>query len=470
MAERRAQGEHVYWPIKGKDELDVLAKTFNELMDEIQTAQNNLHTLSVTDALTTLGNRRGMEQEIELMINACPPGAHLSMLLMDLDGFKLINDTLGHAAGDLLLQEVAHRMRQVMRKQDKLFRMGGDEFTVLMPNTNNEQAAKIADRLLQQLTEAIHFDSNTMSISGSIGIAQWDGHSHGKELMRRADLAMYAAKNKGKSCVCFYEIGMSGTASEQMQLEQALKSAIEKNTIEPYFQPVMDTTRNKIMAVEMLARWKKDDQFIAASDFIRLSEDLGLIQKLSNQLLRKGLMAMKDFRRQDPDLKLQINISPVQFSDRNLASDILDLLKEHDIPASVLAIELTESALLLYPEQVEQTMRQLVDAGIGLHLDDFGTGYSSLARLRDLPFDTVKLDRSFITTQSKAGISLPKIVFDIASSMHMEIIAEGVENQNEFKQLQQIGYRQMQGFMFAKPMPKEELVQWLKGTHSHQNG
>jgi EAL domain-containing protein (putative c-di-GMP-specific phosphodiesterase class I) len=182
------------------------------------------------------------------------------------------------------------------------------------------------------------------------------------------------------------------------------------------------------------------------------------------QLLTKGLTALSQFRRHNPELKLQINLSPLQFADRQLAVTILQMVSEYGLPSSALTVELTEGAMLLYPEQVEQTMRQFVDAGVSLHLDDFGTGYSSLARLRDLPFDTVKLDRSFVMLLAEGDSSLSQAVFDMATNMHMGLIAEGVENQIEYEKLQQIGYRQMQGFMFAYPMPAEDLVQWLDSS------
>ncbi|MDD2343049.1 MAG: EAL domain-containing protein [Tolumonas sp.] len=465
LAWRRTQGERVYWPVEGQNELDLLARSFNELMDEVQAAQKNMHDLSITDALTALGNRRGMEEQVERMMKSCQLGMSLTMLLMDLDGFKLINDSLGHAAGDLLLQEVAQRMRQVMRRQDRLFRMGGDEFSVLMPNTTTEQGLLLAERLIELLVEPIHFGHHKLSVSGSIGVAQWDGKTDGLELMRQADLAMYAAKREGKSCVRQFETGMSGVASERMTLEQSLRQAITEQTIEPYFQPVIDTNTGKVLSVEMLARWQRDGEFVPTLGFIRLAEDLGLIHPLSMQLLTKGLTALNQFRLHDPELKLQINISPLQFADRQLAVTILRMVAEHGLPSSALTVELTEGAMLLYPEQVEQTMRQFVDAGVSLHLDDFGTGYSSLARLRDLPFDTVKLDRSFVMLLAEGDASLSQAVFDMATSMHMELIAEGVENQTEYEKLQQIGYRQMQGFMFAYPMPAADLVQWLDSSH-----
>ena len=465
LAWRRTQGERVYWPVEGQNELDLLARAFNELMDEVQAAHKNMHDLSITDALTALGNRRGMEEQVERMMKSCQLGMSLTMLLMDLDGFKLINDSLGHAAGDLLLQEVAQRMRQVMRRQDRLFRMGGDEFAVLMPNTTTEQGHLLAERLIELLLEPIHFGHYKLSVSGSIGVAQWDGKTDGLELMRQADLAMYAAKREGKSCVRQFETGMSGVASERMTLEQSLRQAITEQTIEPYFQPVIDTNTGKVLSVEMLARWQRDGEFVPTLGFIRLAEDLGLIHPLSMQLLAKGLTALSQFRLHDPELKLQINLSPLQFADRQLAVTILRMVAEHGLPSSALTVELTEGAMLLYPEQVEQTMRQFVDAGVSLHLDDFGTGYSSLARLRDLPFDTVKLDRSFVMLLAEGDASLSQAVFDMATSMHMELIAEGVENQMEYEKLQQIGYRQMQGFMFAYPMPAADLVQWLDMPH-----
>ncbi|MFB0974767.1 MAG: diguanylate cyclase, partial [Tolumonas sp.] len=259
LAWRRKQGERVYWPVEGQNELDLLARTFNELMDEVQSVQKNMYDLSITDPLTSLGNRRGMEEHVGKMMTNCQLGASLSMLLMDLDGFKLINDSLGHAAGDLLLQEVAQRMRQVMRRQDKLFRLGGDEFAVLMPHTTAEHGQLLAQRLLKTLDEPIHFGHHKLSVTGSVGVAEWDGETDGLELMRHADLAMYAAKRDGKSCVRLFEKGMSGVASERMTLEQELRQAIAERSIEPHFQPVIDTESGKVIAVEMLARWQRNN-------------------------------------------------------------------------------------------------------------------------------------------------------------------------------------------------------------------
>ncbi len=462
LASRRRQGERVFWPVEGQNELDLLARTFNELMDEVQAAQKNMYDLSITDTLTALGNRRGMEEQVSKMMKTCQLGTPLTMLLMDLDGFKLINDSLGHAAGDLLLQEVAQRMRQVMRRQDKLFRMGGDEFAVLMPHTTAEQGHLLAERLIEILVAPIHFGQHRLSVSGSVGVAQWDGETDGLELMRHADLAMYAAKRDGKSCVRLFEKGMSGVASERMTLEQELRRAITEQSIEPHFQPVIDTGSGNVVAVEMLARWQRNNESVPPLGFIRLAEDLGLINQLSMQLLEKGLTALCQFRQHYPALKLQINISPLQFADRHLALTILQTIAAYGLPSTALAVELTEGAMLLYPEQVEQTMRQFVDAGVSLHLDDFGTGYSSLARLRDLPFDTVKLDRSFVVMLGEGDTTLSQAVFDMATSMHMDLIAEGVENQTEYEELQAIGYRQMQGYMFARPMPEPALIEWLQ--------
>jgi EAL domain-containing protein (putative c-di-GMP-specific phosphodiesterase class I) len=318
--------------------------------------------------------------------------------------------------------------------------------------------------------EPIHFGHHKISISGSVGVAEWDGEINGLELMRHADLAMYAAKRDGKSCVRLFEKGMSGIASERMTLEQSLREAIAEQRIEPHFQPVIDTDNGHILAVEMLARWQRDGEFIPPVGFIRLAEDLGLIHQLSTQLLHKGLTALKSFRLKNPELKLHINLSPLQFADRDLAVGILQTMAEHDLPPTALTVELTESAMLLYPEQVEQTMRQFVDAGIKLHLDDFGTGYSSLARLRDLPFDTVKLDRSFVMMLDDGDHSLSKAVYDMATSMNMDLIAEGVESQQEYDELHAIGYRHMQGFIFARPMSTQDLSQWLDMPHPIPSG
>ncbi|MFQ2853543.1 putative bifunctional diguanylate cyclase/phosphodiesterase [Aeromonas caviae] len=458
LASQGGQDQLLRWPDRGMDELDDLAQAFNRLLDRVELAHVALAKQAHTDALTGLGNRRALERQLSLLVGL--KGEIGSMLMLDLDGFKLVNDSLGHAAGDLLLQRVADRIRETMRSDDLLFRMGGDEFAMLLLGIDSTQAQMLGERLLEKLLQPITCAGLELNISASIGIAEF---SQGEvaDLMQYADLAMYAAKNEGKARVRRYEPGMGTGAYEQLRIEQDLRAALVQHRFESWFQPVVDTQTNKVVAVEMLARWRNGDQIVPPSVFIRLAEEIGLIDRLSEQLLEQGLKALPVMRREIPDLKLFVNLSPVQFSDPLLAQKVLAQVAAHSLPASALVIELTENAMLHYPELVEQTMTRFVAAGTGIQLDDFGTGYSSMARLHKLPFDTVKLDRSFVQALGEGEPALAQSVYDMAGNMGLELIAEGVETVRECSALVAMGYHQFQGYLFAKPMPLVDLAPWL---------
>lgn len=448
-------GIPICWPIQGNDELTHLAVAFNRMRERLVQANADLLLQANTDALTGLDNRRSLGNCL------VDHDSTFSMLLLDLDGFKLVNDSLGHSAGDLLLQQVANRMRESTRPCDRLFRLGGDEFAVLLPQTDVEQAQLLGERLLQKLQEPVVFSGLKLSISASIGVAEKVA-GEDSDLLLQADLAMYAAKHGGKARVRAYDASMSKGAQHQLELEQAFRSTLAEKGFESWFQPVVDTKTGQVVAVELLARWRHGDQMVAPSTFIQLAEELGLIGLLAEQLLEKGLAAMHDLLSTMPGLKLFVNLSPIQFFDPFLAQKFLAQVEVHGLSPSMLVIELTESALLRYPELVAANVKTFADAGVSIQMDDFGTGCSSLSRLHELPFSSIKLERTFIQSLASGDPVLAQSVYDMANSMGLSVVAEGVETVEECKALTDMGYSCLQGFLFAPAMPINELEQWLR--------
>ena len=459
LARTSDAGDNImYWPNEGKTELDDLAGAFNNVVKRLNNSKLNLQHQAETDYLTGLNNRHALETRLNQMVGeSCKP----SLLLMDLDGFKLINDSLGHAAGDYLLQQVALRLCDSMRHNDAIFRIGGDEFVAIFPHTDTSLASALAKRLLQSLEEPILYQDHTLKVSASIGIAQWQDNISGSELMRFADLAMYAAKHDGKARIRCFEEKMNIGIREQFCFEQAFRKALAERRIEAWFQPILDTQTNVIIAVELLARWQHQGQMIAPLTFIRLAEELGLIANLSELLLEQGLTELAQLRRQIPELKLHINISALQFTDHMLAHKILAHIRKHQLPSSAIVIELTETALLRYPEQVDDILKVFDNAHVCMQLDNFGTGYSSISHLNSLPFDAIKLDRSFVEKLNHADTSLTKAIYDLAHNLGLNLVAEGVENNIEYTSLKEIGYQHMQGYLFAKPMDIDKLHPWI---------
>ncbi|MGL6070413.1 EAL domain-containing protein [Craterilacuibacter sp.] len=470
LAHRYELGQTVQWPVEGGSEIDRLAQSFNQMVARLAAAQGALQQQMVTDPLTGLGNRYGLELAANGRIGRCRNEQGLALLLVDLDGFKLVNDSLGHGNGDALLRLVAERMRQSLREGDELFRVAGDEFALLLSVASRDEGEVLPRRLMGLLHQVFRFAGHEIKISASAGIAYRQGELSALDLMRHADLALTMAKTAGKAQFCVYAPSMSVDVEQRLQSEQALRQALAEDVLEPYFQPVVDSMTGQVVSLEMLARWSHEGRMVSPAEFVPQAEVLGLIGPLFNQLLDKGMVWFAQFREQCPHLVLQVNLSALQFADAALARNLLAQLQKHGLPAEALAVELTESCMLQYPELVDSIIAELVAAGIGLHLDDFGTGYSSLARLRELPFDVLKLDRSFVLALGQGDAVLARAVHDFASGLGLGLIAEGVETEAERRALDAIGYRWMQGYLFARPMQGSEMLPWLSvsGRHSGQ--
>jgi diguanylate cyclase (GGDEF)-like protein len=423
--------------------------------------ESEIAYLAHHDALTNLANRVLFLEKIEealVRLRRC--NAHFSILLLDLDQFKSVNDWLGHPVGDDLLKLVAQRLRTCTREPDTVARLGGDEFAVLqtVEGDQKESSVVLAHRLIERICAPYKFDGHDIIIGTSIGIvsAPNDG-IRADELLRNADLALYRAKSEGRSAYCIFKAEMGAEAQLRYTLENDLREAIARNEFELYYQAIIDVVTQKVCSVEALVRWHHPRNGLVYPDsFIPLAETTGLIMPLSEWILRKACM---DARLLPPEIKVAVNMSPVQFRSGNPVEIVASALDASGISPTRLELEITESVLLHNNDANIALLNELQSAGMSIALDDFGTGYSSLSYLRIFPFDKIKIDKSFVAELSQSGDSAAIVcaITGLGRSLNMETAAEGVETQEQFELLRAAGCTQAQGFLFDHPRPLAEL-------------
>ena len=465
LADQYRQAPHsaVRWPVNGHDELDNLAQSLNEFISEVEVRHDDLHHLAHHDPLTGIGNRRLLHAQLDINMRQHELNTRFSstLLLLDLDGFKLLNDGLGHAAGDYILKLIAQRMTSLVRLDDTVVRLGGDEFAILLENTTPEAAQPFAEHLLKQIAESFEYDNHKLTLRASIGLASLQYTLSKEDVIRNADLAMYEAKRRGKNQVVVFKVNFLDIVSRRMQLEQALREALNNQELDIWFQPILDAKNGLVIGLEALSRWKLSNEQIPPDEFISIAETSGMITKLGRQVFDKVGAALQELRVEYPELQCNVNLSLRQFRDSDLTEDILLCLAKYQLPPSALHLELTESMIAESETEILPTMQNLVSHGFKFHLDDFGTGYSSLERLKNLPFDTLKIDRSFVVPLRQDDHVMVKNIINIGHELGMNLIAEGVETEVEVKKLLQLGCHHIQGYYFARPMPLEELKVWL---------
>jgi diguanylate cyclase (GGDEF)-like protein len=422
-------------------------------VDQRMAAEHQARILAFHDALTNLPNRRTFDLELGKAVSSLPGGggAH-AVFMLDLNGFKRINDVYGHHAGDDVLIGVAHRLQAAVRSGDLVSRFGGDEFAVLTTHLQGaEEATSIAMRMIRSLEEPITVGSIKHTVGLGIGIAMipHDGES-AEELVRKADIALYRAKSGGGSAMCFFAPEMDAHIRERTALERKLRAAIEAEVIEPYYQPQFDLKTNEIVGFEALARWHDGSLGDVPPDrFIPVAEECDLIDQLSEQLLRK---VCADALKWPSNIRVSFNISPRLFRNRTFGLRVMAILGETGLAPGRLELELTESALVRDLPAVKETLGALRSAGVRLALDDFGTGYSSFYHLRNLPVDRIKIDRSFIETIiSQPGSSeLVQAMLGLGHGLGMMVTAEGIEQPDQLAALLSQGCREGQGFLFGE--------------------
>ncbi|RTL53681.1 MAG: EAL domain-containing protein [Bradyrhizobiaceae bacterium] len=440
------------------------------LMDitERKRAEARLAFVAQHDGLTGLPNRILLRQRLEeLLTHTRRSGDKLSVLFIDLDGFKTINDTLGHAIGDKLLNAVARRLRSSLREEDAIARLGSDEFAVVQAGcARPEDAALLARRLLDALGEPYLFEGHTVVSGASIGIALSPGDGDDAErLLKNADMALSRAKSEGRGSFSFFEAEMDARAQNRHRIETDLREAIANRSLQPFYQPLVDLKSGRITGVEALARWLHPQRgMISPGEFIPVAEETGLIGTLGNLMLRRACMDAASWP--DP-VRVAVNLSTLQFRAGNLLSVVMDALKQSGLPPKRLELEITESLLLEKSDDVLATLHALRALGVRISMDDFGTGYSSLSYLRSFPFDKIKIDQSFVRglALNRDAQAIVRSIVSLGMGLGVTITAEGVETEDELSCLRGEGCHEGQGFLFSKARPNHEIAQLLTAQH-----
>ncbi|WP_326493118.1 EAL domain-containing protein [Novosphingobium sp. SL115] len=465
-----SKDEERWWSISGRPTYD----TFNNFagfrgsgtdLTEKRRSQEHASRLAHFDSLTGLSNRFRMSQTLEKLLLA-PQEHHrtCAVFLLDLDRFKQVNDTLGHPAGDALLKQVAQRLERVVGSLGRVGRLGGDEFQVILPGKiGREQLGHLAERIIESLSQPYSIEGSRVMIGASVGIALApDDGVTSEALIRNADLALYAAKDGGRGRHHFYAADLHSDAEERRQLEDDLRDAVANGGLELYYQPVVQTSTEKITGFEALLRWSHPEHgWISPAKFIPIAEDTGLIAPIGEWALRT---ACQDLSRWPENVRVAVNVSPLQFANPALPAIVTSALASAQVAAERLELEITESVFLNDDEGTEQMFRALKGLGVRLALDDFGTGYSSLGYLRTAPFDKIKIDQSFVrgATQpgSRNGAIIASIV-SLAEALGMETTAEGVETLDELDLVRTLGCSHVQGYIYERPLSAHSAVSRL---------
>ena len=442
----------------------------------LREANAQLQRHAFEDPLSGLPNRALFHDRLQHAIHRLGrrdrmAGLHedrLAVLFLDLDGFKPINDTLGHQAGDEVLREVGRRLHSAARSSDTLARLGGDEFAVLIESRDAaHEAMPLARRMIEVLHRPFTVAAQRVSLSCSVGVALYPDHDDaGHRLLACADAAMYAAKRAGGSTCVVYHPGMEGDAGEQLALQQELRDAIDHGELRLYYQPKVCSTDGRVHGWEALVRWQHPQRgLLSPAVFIPLAERFGLIGSLGNWVVEAACAQLARWREAGLHCRIAINVSPQQLRQADLAVRIEDALVRHALPPEHLVCEITESAVMENTEQERGMLERIVALGVRLSIDDFGTGYSSLAHLRKIPARQLKIDRSFVTdlaTSAEAHAVLDAIV-RLAHALKMEVVAEGVETQEQMTVLTGLGCDILQGYFIARPMPAGQVPAWVAG-------
>ena len=438
-------------------------------LTEQKKAENELRYLANFDALTQLPNRNLMLQHIEFaLFNANNQQHNCALLFIDLDKFKPINDAYGHI-GDKLLIAIAKRIQSQIDDNCILARQSGDEFLLLMKTLPSvEYVSGMVSKLVKHIPERVEIEGITVSVSASVGIAVYpfDGEEP-EELIRNADVAMIHAKQSGRNAYKFFTDAMNQEIRKKLRLEAVMKTAVRGNEFLNHYQPIINTTTGGIAGVELLMRWYHQGELIPPNDFIPIAEESGLIEMMTEQALIRALTELRPLFNQQSDFYVSLNLSAVHILRSDIASQFSEILSVHGLSNHNLRFEITESIFMSDLAKARATINEMKRAEFVLLLDDFGTGFSSLTYLNEFPLDIIKIDQGFVRTMSAkpANKSIIRTIYLLAQSLNMKCIAEGVETDQQLAYLREVGWEYMQGYLFAKPLPAQELITLFQQKH-----
>jgi len=432
-----------------------------------------LHDMAIRDPLTGIYNRALLEDRLKQLIaeHRRTPG-HAAVLLIDLVRFKYVNDLMGHHTGDLLLQDVVRRIAGEVRESDTMARLGGDEFVVILPDADLEQAKQVAQKIIQSMDSEFEVEGHKLTASVSIGIVLMPEHGGDVDtLLRNADYAMYSAKENRLGYAIYDPSKTDDIALARMSLDGVLNEDIEQNDLYLVYQPVIDIRTDKVSYIETLVRWRQPDGKILMPEvFIRVAEQSGLIGQLSEWVIETACRELADLRQENPGLCTGVNLSMHNLHDFNLIEKIRGILERNQLMPEALLIEITETGVMLDPNQVIKTLDQLASLGVRLSIDDFGTGHSSLLHLKRMPVHTLKVDKSFVIDMDsdEENASIVGATVDLAHSLGLSVTAEGVESGVVLEMLKEMGCDFCQGYYVGMPMTQHEVQVWLSGRRHVQ--
>ncbi len=461
------------WPVDETSELNGAAHryriygTARDVTDRTE-AEAFINFQAYHDLLTRLPNRSLFKDRLSMAItHAARNDQRLAVMFIDLDRFKVINDSLGHTMGDRLLQAVSQRLLGCIRRGDTLSRFGGDEFTLLLPDSQSPQAAsQVAEKILESIKEPFKLGEHDIYVGASIGIAIYpEGGTTLDALIKNADIAMYRVKNSGKDGHHVFSHDMTILATQRLLLEQDMRRALENDEFEIYYQPQMDTQTEQLVGLEALIRWNHPSMgHLAPAEFIPVAEDSRLIIELDRLTLMAACRQVGRYHREGyPNLKLSVNLSPLLLDRDNFVDHILETLAREQFPTHLLELEITEGLLMNDRSDVIEKLTLLSNAGVQIAIDDFGTGYSSLSYLQKFPINTLKIDRSFIHAIKTAeeDACIVNAIISMAQGLKLHIVAEGVENAAQLSYLRSLGCHTVQGYLFGQAVPLDDLMKRL---------
>lgn len=505
-AKSTGQGERLEYRIRHKNGTwRVLESTANVICDAVgefeglvivnrditerRRAEDRLFHNTFHDGLTNLANRTLLLDRLEraLAVSRRHPDFKFGVLFLDIDGFKLVNDSLGHAAGDALLIQIARRLSACLRRMDTvsrpeppegeglvggdttLARPGGDEFVVLAEELQNpSDAIRIGERIEQRLAAPFDIDGHEIVVTGSIGIAlSGSASTEANGVLRDAEIAMYRAKSAGKARCEVFDVAMHSTALKRLQLETDLRKAVDRAEFRVYYQPIVRLEERKIVGFEALTRWQSPQGLVMPGEFIPVADEMGIILSINRQLILEACRTLRRWQNLfplDTPLFMSLNISPKQFAQADLARQIGTLLNESEMDPGCIALEITETIAMADAERSAAVLGQLKALGVGLDIDDFGTGYSSLSRLQAFRVDTLKIDRVFISQidHNPETYEIVRTIVMLAHNLGLEVVAEGVETETQVQMLRRIGCERAQGHLFSKPADEATIERLLE--------
>lgn len=449
-------------------ELHRRAEQLQNEIEQRRATQERLNRIAYYDSLTRLPNREGFGEALARSLQALEGrDGRVALLFIDLDRLKNVNDGLGHAAGDVLLQRAAERLQSSLREHDHLSRFGGDEFVVIVSGVNESRDAEIvAQRLLQSLATAIDIGVAQVYVTASIGIALYPDNARSvAELLKHADTAMYQAKEQGGNRFMFYHAQQTQRAVERLTAETQLRQAMERGEMELHYQPVVNLRDRRVVGVEALLRWRDPAQgLVMPESFIPIAEDTGLIVPLGDWVLERACAQTRAWQQQGlPGIRMAVNISTRQIEGRRLIASVERVLADTGLAPEFLELELTEGVMLIMSDDVRATLMALRDMGVRLTIDDFGTGYSSLSYLKQLPFNYLKIDRSFVMNipDNRSETQIASTILLMAQGLGLQVVAEGIETEPQYAFLRVRGCEYGQGFLFSQPQSAEQISAML---------